>query len=60
MRFGEIFTFIVNVREIAKDCEELRRDTESRSPHEWPEAYKAKAESYWGEPVYVATPLTLF
>ena len=42
-----------------EDCAELCRDGTSRSPNEWPAAYKSKADSYWGEPVYVATPLTL-
>ena len=42
-----------------EDCGELCRDSKSRSPSDWPAAYKAKLNAYWGEPVYVATPLTL-
>ena len=42
-----------------EDCGELCRDSKSRTLHEWPAAYKAKENAYWGEPVYTATPLTL-
>ena len=42
-----------------EDCGELCRDGKSRSPADWPAAYKSKMNAYWGEPVYVATPLTL-
>ena len=42
-----------------EDCGEFCRDGTSRSPTSWPEGYKSKADSYWGEPVYSATPLTL-
>ena len=44
---------------LLEDCGELCRDGKSRSPHEWPAAYKAKTDAYWWEPVYAATPLTL-
>ena len=47
------------IEHLFADCAELCRDGTSRAPHEWPQAYKLKAESYWGEPVYVATPLTM-
>ena len=42
-----------------EDCGQLCRDAKSRSPHEWPAAYKAKADAYWGKPVDAATPFTL-
>ena len=31
-----------------EDCGELCRDVKSRSPNEWPAAYKSKLNAYWG------------
>ena len=42
-----------------QDCGEFSRHTDCRSPTRWPQEYKAKADAYWGDPIYTAVPLTL-